>query len=620
MVTTTADNVVVNMDVQNSRYNQKMAETERTFDNAMGNMERRAVRSSEVMRGVFQGLGQGIVAELRKLPAAIGEIVSEMARIPEVARAAGVSIRELQQLRFNASRNNVSASDFDKGLNALTSGLATEFREGETNLGKLLEANNIKIKDRNGNLRATMDILREISQLAKDAENIGDPRRAEEIRAKIAEMLGVSREWLRAIEQGPDALNRNMTEAERLGVVLDEATIKKAKEFEDGWRAAWLEFNTIGQAQIAGIAQGLSSLINKAAEFIRGWNELNSGGGPVITATRGGIRLENDPDGLGRNDGRQLYNEPIGPGRPANAPTVSTGGARGGRVPNIPDTSRSRGGGGSQSEREDSYERMNRRLEERIALLNAETAAQSQVNPLINDYGFTLEKARAVQKLLNAAKKEEMDITPELMANIDRLATTYANATVAANRLASEHRKLKKAADEFNSGAKDVLKGFISDIKNGKSAVEALAGALNKIADKLIDMAVNGLFDFGKNSGGLFGWLFGGGSGGGGGLFSNLFGGFRAGGGSVQAGKAYVVGENRPELFVPDQSGHIIPDIPSFGSNSAGNQFTFAPVIDASGADVAAVARLESAVARMYAEWDSRTVQSVKTAQKRRMI
>lgn len=34
----------------------------------------------------------------------------------------------------------------------------------------------------------------------------------------------------------------------------------------------------------------------------------------------------------------------------------------------------------------------------------------------------------------------------------------------------------------------------------------------------------------------------------------------RAGGGPVVAGQAYIVGENRPEIFVPDVSGQILPD------------------------------------------------------------
>lgn len=48
------------------------------------------------------------------------------------------------------------------------------------------------------------------------------------------------------------------------------------------------------------------------------------------------------------------------------------------------------------------------------------------------------------------------------------------------------------------------------------------------------------------------------------GMFSNptpMFAGYRAGGGDVEAGKAYVVGEKRPEVFVPAQSGRILPSV-----------------------------------------------------------
>lgn len=62
--------------------------------------------------------------------------------------------------------------------------------------------------------------------------------------------------------------------------------------------------------------------------------------------------------------------------------------------------------------------------------------------------------------------------------------------------------------------------------------------------------------------------LFGGGGmggSGGSGLFgsalSSIFGGFRAGGGDVEAGRAYVVGEQRPELFIPRQGGTILPSV-----------------------------------------------------------
>jgi phage-related minor tail protein len=60
-----------------------------------------------------------------------------------------------------------------------------------------------------------------------------------------------------------------------------------------------------------------------------------------------------------------------------------------------------------------------------------------------------------------------------------------------------------------------------------------------------------------------FGGLFGGGPGdirGPGGSTSIPFGGPRALGGPVEAGSAYLVGEQGPELFMPGQSGRIIPN------------------------------------------------------------
>jgi hypothetical protein len=64
---------------------------------------------------------------------------------------------------------------------------------------------------------------------------------------------------------------------------------------------------------------------------------------------------------------------------------------------------------------------------------------------------------------------------------------------------------------------------------------------------------------------GGIGSLFSGGSGAGGGGFLSLLSGiipFLADGGDVQPGQSYVVGEKRPELFVPRSAGTIIPQLP----------------------------------------------------------
>jgi lambda family phage tail tape measure protein len=73
-----------------------------------------------------------------------------------------------------------------------------------------------------------------------------------------------------------------------------------------------------------------------------------------------------------------------------------------------------------------------------------------------------------------------------------------------------------------------------------------------------------------SGGGGLFGGGDSSGDGGGGNIFSTLlgsiFGGGKAGGGDVSPGKAYLVGEKRPELFVPRSAGTIVPSVSS-GSN-----------------------------------------------------
>lgn len=49
---------------------------------------------------------------------------------------------------------------------------------------------------------------------------------------------------------------------------------------------------------------------------------------------------------------------------------------------------------------------------------------------------------------------------------------------------------------------------------------------------------------------------------------------FREKGGPVEAGQAYIVGEKRPELFIPDRSGTILPDTSALGGGDTINQYS----------------------------------------------
>ncbi|MBZ9816937.1 phage tail length tape measure family protein [Mesorhizobium sp. CA7] len=133
-------------------------------------------------------------------------------------------------------------------------------------------------------------------------------------------------------------------------------------------------------------------------------------------------------------------------------------------------------------------------IQQRIDLLNAEYDAQSKLNPAINDYGYAVEKARIKQQLLNDAAKAGVEVTPELAAKIDALAGNYAKASSAGDALKASQEHLANVMQQSSAFGKDVLGGFIKDLESGKSATEALSDALGKVADKLLDIGLDALF------------------------------------------------------------------------------------------------------------------------------
>jgi hypothetical protein len=91
--------------------------------------------------------------------------------------------------------------------------------------------------------------------------------------------------------------------------------------------------------------------------------------------------------------------------------------------------------------------------------------------------------------------------------------------------------------------------------------------------------------------------------------FTGAYGGGRASGGPVHAGTAYTVGESGPEMFVPKQSGTIIPNMALGGGGTY--------YIDATGADSAAVARLEQTILAVNGSIEGRAQGAVQEAFRR---
>ena len=100
-----------------------------------------------------------------------------------------------------------------------------------------------------------------------------------------------------------------------------------------------------------------------------------------------------------------------------------------------------------------------------------------------------------------------------------------------------------------------------------------MSGVLNRIRDKIIDAQLDKLVGgFGE----AFGKSASGGKGKGiGGFLGGILGGLFAEGGRPPVGKASIVGERGPELFVPKVAGTIVPnDAMGGGGDSVVNNIT----------------------------------------------
>lgn len=160
----------------------------------------------------------------------------------------------------------------------------------------------------------------------------------------------------------------------------------------------------------------------------------------------------------------------------------------------------------------DDYEKMKERIAEATKATIAETDAQRLLNPTVEDYGFALAKARAEHELLTAAQKDGKSVTPELRAEIDKLAESYAAAEAASGRLTEKQDELRQAAEQAMSNAKDVVSGMIDGFIEGEKGADIFANSLKKIGKVLLDDVLTSIFKV-QNAG----------SAGGGALLGNLF-------------------------------------------------------------------------------------------------
>lgn len=195
---------------------------------------------------------------------------------------------------------------------------------------------------------------------------------------------------------------------------------------------------------------------------------------------------------------------------------------------------------------------------ERADQAEAEHARQ-QNDLLLDRLGYEAELARlsgSPERLETAERElfiaERINELLRLKPGLITEAEARAQATSEYGALENADRE-GKVREEFRSAFRDGIQAAIDGDMGG--FFESLA---DRFTDRMLDNLADDLFDL--LAGAAKGMT---GGGGGGGWLSALASAFapRATGGPVTAGQSYLVGERRPEVFVPNVNGTVIPSV-----------------------------------------------------------
>lgn len=228
------------------------------------------VSSAAGMSLAIAGVGVafvGAITGLRSFFDYVGKQSQSLVDMSTHAELAGISVKEFQQTLFAAMSSGISEKDFVSGLDKIGADL-TEASRGATEFGKLFEQNGLSIKNANGELKNTKQAVADLAGLMAQAT----PAQQQ----AVARIAGISASWIPFLKQGVDGIEAQKKAALDLGVVIDDSTIAKAKEFNTQWKTAIAGWDLQFKASLASILPLMIQLANIASQVINGIGSFTS--------------------------------------------------------------------------------------------------------------------------------------------------------------------------------------------------------------------------------------------------------------------------------------------------------------------------------------------------------
>lgn len=175
-----------------------------------------------------------------------------------------------------------------------------------------------------------------------------------------------------------------------------------------------------------------------------------------------------------------------------------------------------RGGGGGSSrkggkaERQSGFDRDVEQIRERIEAYKIEAAVLTAAALSGENYGDVMAYASQKARLLAQAQQDGREVTPELEAEIDALARSYAEAGEQAEIAADKIEQIDEASERGKDALETMFGSIIDGSSSAKDAVRQLLAEIAKAQAMKAIMNIPGMGSLAKGIGGLLGYATGG--------------------------------------------------------------------------------------------------------------
>jgi len=590
-----------------------MTAAERAADKSLSAIEKRAYKFGQVLGQGLKLAAGAAVAGVAALAASLQVTINGLDELSKSAQKVGITTEELSKLAYAGELADVSLESLVGSLGKLTKAQAAAL-DGTSKQAKVFEALGIAVKDADGNLRSSSQVLADFAE--KFQQLGGSP----EAIAAGFQIFGKSfQELIPLLKDGREGIEGAADELERFGGVISTDAGQAAEEFNDNLSRLKVQF----QAIFAQIAQQLlptlvqlskdlsdtaknGNLAANAVTLITAAIDLGVGAlrlyqaavdnisiaiEQAVKSYEGWIEVTKNVATLGFADGGVVEGfKKIGQAADdAAAARARLGGLRQSATGQLVDEGIDFSRGAPLSP--DEMAKQNRNLQnalggvtkakkEKTEATIKETQADrdfldniQEVNDLIDQMS-----ADTQNDLFQAAQRRQEDfesLISDIQTQNDLLGKTEAqqdlintaiqygidlnseNGKILAENLNAYHENRAAVEDQIGAmdGLREASKGFLNDLRDGVSVVDSLKNAFDSVLDTIFQIVAQNLAES------LFGQSGSTGGGASGNFFSSIFGslfGARATGGSVNSGGMYRVNEQGPELLTVGNRDYLM--------------------------------------------------------------